>query len=173
MTSLDRLRRVFKLRRERFPSDQRILDIGCGDHKRGTLGIDIEPGPEVDLLADGLNLPFADDSFDGVVCYHLVEHLDSKAFSLLMAQCKRVLKPDGRMHLLVDRDESFEALMAKDPTHFERYSPEFIRERFEFWFHTDLFQTHNLLGNVHNHPLRWPLLLGKATKVYAEGRPRK
>lgn len=169
---LDRLRRALTLRRERFPDDQRILDIGVGDHKRGTVGLDIEPGPEVDVVADAVNMPFAEGSFDAVVCYHLVEHLDSKAFSLLMAQIRHVLKPGGRLHLLVDRDESWEALKAKDPTHFERYSPEYIRHRVEFGFDIDVFQTHNLLGNVHNHPLRWPLLLGKATKVYAEGTPR-
>lgn len=169
---IDHLRRLMMLRRERFPTDERILDIGCGDYKRGTIGLDISPGPSVDVVADALNMPFSDDSFDAIICYHLVEHLDAKGFSLLVAQSRRVLKPAGRLYLLVDRDESIEKLLSKDPTHIERYSPEYIRERVAFGFHIDVFQTHNLLGNVHNHPLRWPLLLGKGTKVYIEGTPR-
>lgn len=172
--NLDHIRRALTLRRERFAKNgQRVLDVGVGDHKRGNVGLDIVPGPEVDVVADATQMPFPENSFDAVICYHLVEHLDTKAFALLMANCKYVLKPEGRMHLLVDRDESFEALMAKDPTHFERYSPQFIEDRFRFYFEPDVFQTHNLIGNVHNHPLRWPLLLSKATKVYAEGTPRR
>jgi SAM-dependent methyltransferase len=49
--------------------------------------------PDVDYNMDLTAMTFADDSFDAVICSHVLEHIpdDEKA----MAEIRRVLKPDG------------------------------------------------------------------------------
>lgn len=49
--------------------------------------------PLADVKADICNLPFADDSFDVILCNHVLEHIpdDTKA----MQELYRVLKPSG------------------------------------------------------------------------------
>lgn len=56
-----------------------------------------------DVRADLQNLPFADDSFDVVICNHVLEHVDDDAAA--MAEIRRVLAPDGWAILMhpVDR----------------------------------------------------------------------
>ena len=169
MSSLvDRARRSTTLRKEVFRRGD-VLDIGCGDYCRGSLAVDIAPADGADLLTDGTRLPFRDASFDGVVSYHVIEHLRRPAVECLLDEIARVLRPGGRAHLLVDRDRSRAALLVKDPTHVERYDPGEIRDIVSARFEIDVFQTHNLVGNVHNHPLSWWRLLGERTKVYVEG----
>ncbi len=63
--------------------------IGCEEY----IGIDIVPGPKVDIVMDAHNLEFEDNSFDLVLCMNMLEH-DSdihKTFS----EAYRVLKPGG------------------------------------------------------------------------------
>lgn len=57
------------------------------------VGIDLAPGPFVGIRADLTDLPFEDRSFDGVVCVHVLEHVeeDGRALSNLY----RVLRPGG------------------------------------------------------------------------------
>lgn len=68
------------------------LDVGCGEHKRGNIGVDCRKVAGVDYVVD-LNkelLPFADGSFETVVSYHLVEHL--KFPELTIKEMVRVAK---------------------------------------------------------------------------------
>ena len=58
------------------------------------VGVDIKnAGPHVTTLGNLLDLPFADGSFDAVICIHVLEHIpnDAKALSEMF----RVLKPGG------------------------------------------------------------------------------
>lgn len=69
--------------------------------------------PRAMVHADITDIPFADDSFDVILCSHVLEHVvdDRKA----MRELRRVLKPDGWALVLVPissrRDQTFE-----DPT---------------------------------------------------------
>lgn len=89
----------------------KILIIGCGsqddmgiiNENCEGVGIDIseeairkskEKYPQFEYwVADATNLPFATDSFEGVVCSEVIEHIpeDKKVY----AEVKRVLKDDG------------------------------------------------------------------------------
>lgn len=167
MSAVDTLRRAATLRKEVFRKGD-VLDIGCGDRKRGSVGVDIDTRAAADVLADGTALPFASKTFDAVVCYHVIEHLRPGDIVDLLAEIRRVLREGGRAHLLVDRDVSRQRLLEKDATHVDRYPPEAIREAVASELDIDVFQTHNLVGNIHNHPLRWWRLLDRGTKVYVE-----
>ena len=96
-----------------FPSNSSILDIGCGNGKylnyRNDLfmkGIDISAnlvkicnnkGFDV-IKASMTNIPFPDNSFDGIICiasyHHLDNDLDRKK---TLNEIYRILKDDGRV----------------------------------------------------------------------------
>lgn len=57
------------------------------------IGVDARPGPNVDYAADAERLPFADASFDTVVCCELLEHVRNPL--AVIAEIVRVLRPGG------------------------------------------------------------------------------
>ncbi|MQL52258.1 methyltransferase domain-containing protein [Desulfofundulus thermobenzoicus] len=74
----------------------KILDLGCGPNKLpGAIGVDIRPGPVVDVVHD-LNVypwPFADNEFDLVYASHVLEHLDDVVRAV--EEIHRITKPGG------------------------------------------------------------------------------
>jgi len=85
----------------------RILVIGGGWRSEGVEGIarldgielietDVYPGPNVDLLADGLRLPIGDGAVDGVISQWVIEHVADPW--RLVAETARVLKPSGLVY---------------------------------------------------------------------------
>jgi ubiquinone/menaquinone biosynthesis C-methylase UbiE len=58
--------------------------------------------PLADVKADICNLPFADNSYDVILCNHVLEHIpnDTKA----MQELYRVLKPNGMAILQIPQD---------------------------------------------------------------------
>ena len=103
-----------------------VLDVGCsrGDPDlpslykgRGVIGADLDLlGLRANDLAQGCVmapmdvLPFADDSFDVVVCKWVVEHLEEPAGAF--RECARVLKPGGSIAILTPNFWSFFTLIS-------------------------------------------------------------
>lgn len=82
-----------------------VIDNYLADHFNKVVGIDIDE-PAIShaqatyqrdnlefRLADALNLPFADNSFDVVVCSHVYEHVPDP--DKMFREIRRVLKKDG------------------------------------------------------------------------------
>jgi SAM-dependent methyltransferase len=69
--------------------------------------------PAVDIRIDIINIPYPDNTFDVILCSHVLEHVpdDRKAMSELF----RVLKPGGWAHLQVPIDTSQQQTF-EDPT---------------------------------------------------------
>lgn len=78
-----------------------LLDVGCGLQPYRDLfcgvsryvALERSCLPGVDLVADALRLPFADASFDAVLCNQVLEHVSEPA--ALVGELARVLRPGG------------------------------------------------------------------------------
>ena len=109
-------------------------------------GSDLDPGRyrHIDGFqsADLTATPFADNSFDIVICSHVLEHIpdDRKAFSELF----RILKPGGHALLLVPLAHDGKGL-DEDPTISD---PAEQDRRFGQWDHVRIYDTESFLGRM-------------------------
>ena len=98
------------LRAALAPVMGRVLDVGCGTQPylpwfkstspSTVVGIDIEPGPCVDVvIKEAQPWPFAEGSFDMVLCTQVLEHASDVAF--VLAEIHRVLAPGGLLVITV------------------------------------------------------------------------
>jgi ubiquinone/menaquinone biosynthesis C-methylase UbiE len=108
---------AFKLHEElHLQPENRLLDVGCGSgallqllaskvaFRRPPVGLDLSASM-LDLAQErrtiqllrgaGTQLPFAGDSFDVVLCSHVVKHLDDASLLHLLGEIRRVLSHGG------------------------------------------------------------------------------
>jgi SAM-dependent methyltransferase len=91
----------------------RVLDVGCGASPYRELlpadaiyvGVDTRRQPQAAMQASADALPFADGSFDGIMCTEMIEHLPRPW--LMVAELGRVLRPGGRLYLTAPFDWHF------------------------------------------------------------------
>jgi len=87
-----------------------VLDLACGTgrlSKYANYGIDASPNmievarskfPNKNFLvgvADKISLE--DSSVDTIICFHFFMHLNQSKFDLVLKECHRILKPNGRI----------------------------------------------------------------------------
>lgn len=80
-----------------------VLDIGCGKQKvhPRCLGVDAyEDYPTVNLQAYMWDLPFADNTVDGILCMSALEHVSKFQVMPTLAEFERVLKPGAQFIIL-------------------------------------------------------------------------
>lgn len=63
--------------------------------------MDLEAQPTVGVVADAKRLPFADETFDGVQSFHVMEHLHPWDFEEALREAYRVLAEDGLLAFVV------------------------------------------------------------------------
>jgi SAM-dependent methyltransferase len=86
---------------EYIPPGTRALELGCGAAfsqffiAQPIALSDVEHRPWVDRVEDALNLDIPDDSFDVIICSHMIHHL-AKPLQFF-ERVSRVLKPGGRL----------------------------------------------------------------------------
>jgi ubiquinone/menaquinone biosynthesis C-methylase UbiE len=123
---------LYKKRWEHF-NGKLFLDIGYGagyfirtaPSNAKVYGIDIDLDALRNysrncLLANAMNLPFRDSTFDGVHCAHLIEHLEHP--EELVKEIWRVLKPEGLLMLLTPDIERYKFRFYVDPTHIRPFT---------------------------------------------------
>jgi SAM-dependent methyltransferase len=81
------------------PSGALVLEIGSGNRRLHPeiVNVDIYPWETVDVLADAHDLPFADNSVDGIIFAWVLEHMKDPV--LVANGILRVLKPGGVLYL--------------------------------------------------------------------------
>lgn len=124
----------------------KILDIGCGPgahtkyfYKKGfdVIGIDLsenfikiatENNPKVKFFKmDMRKLEFKDDTFDGIWCMATFFHVSKREAKSTLSGFKRVLKPNGLMHISVK--EGVGEKLIKSPEFGEMRFYAFYREK--------------------------------------------
>lgn len=101
--------------------------------------------PIVDVKADILDLPFADESFDVVFCNHVLEHIvdDHKAMSELF----RVMKPGGwgifQVPMKNSLEQTYEDFNITDPKERQKHFGQYDHVR---WYGMDYFDRLRKVG---------------------------
>jgi SAM-dependent methyltransferase len=84
----------------------KLLDFGCGSkpyeklfkNSNNYVGVEVSGNKEnlkSDIYYDGITLPFADNTFDSILCTEVFEHVEQ--LDDVIIELYRVLKPGGRM----------------------------------------------------------------------------
>ncbi len=136
------------------PTDQTIVDIGCGEgitlekiHRlfpeRKVIGIDTLP-ENVDICkrhgcravqGDVYNLPFLSRSVNFVLFMEVIEHLEHPETAI--QEIRRILVPDGRLVIVFPNDRVFKIARiltlrfreaAYDPGHVRQWTPHDTRD---------------------------------------------
>ena len=131
-----------------FRDCQQVLDLGCGtgpflENLRAVgiqgVGVDADSLAAEQAAASGLRVIRSDvlqflkdsnDSFDGVFCSHLVEHLPFDALVELVEGIARCLSPEGVLVMAFPNPESLDMQLFHfwvDPQHVRFYHPRLIR----------------------------------------------
>lgn len=92
-----------------------LLNIGCGQkHLPGFINMDIAE-PYDRKLDARRGLPFPDESVDGIYSEHFFEHLTQAEGLRFLRECRRVLKPAGRIRIAMpDLDELIQRYVSED-----------------------------------------------------------
>lgn len=96
-------------------ADGWVLDLGSGGRDKyhdNVIQLDIFNFPNVEVVAVGEFLPFKDNTFDGVICQAVFEHLQYP--QVVVMEIERVLKPGG----LVKVDTAFLHPLHGYPQHY-------------------------------------------------------
>lgn len=87
----------------------RVLNIGSGaeaSRKMPAINIDASREGRPEVVAEAQQLPFADNSFSVVRASHVLEHIPQNEILSTLQEWRRVLHPDGVLHIAVPRCRS-------------------------------------------------------------------
>lgn len=76
-----------------------ILDVGCGENKKGNIGVDLRRSKFVDVIADARMLPFKSEAFDKVYSAALIEHFSHRHVRKVLVEWTRILKKEGYLEI--------------------------------------------------------------------------
>jgi SAM-dependent methyltransferase len=107
------------------PGQERMIDLREFFPGKEYCGIDIRPGPGVDLVADVERLPLEDESVGTVIALSTFEHV--RKFWRGFEEVRRVLRPDGA--LLVSCP--FNVMIHNHPSDYWRFTPEALEVMLE------------------------------------------
>ncbi len=125
------------------------IDLGCGANKReGTIGIDIQPFPQVDYVLDieTQPLPFEDGSVEHVYSSHFLEHLSNP--DRVFLEINRVCADNAQLELWTPFAWSNSALVLGHKFFFaEDLYMHICAWHIDFW--TDVFHKRWILREFH------------------------
>jgi len=117
----------------KYASAEKTLEVGAyGNQAYGRFftnktGLDIRPGPGVDVVGSVYDLPFEDNEFDIVLCMVVMEHLEDPQRAI--KEMKRVLKVGGKVLVSVP----FMFPMHDTPGDYWRFTKYGLKMLFKDW----------------------------------------
>src|SRR5210317_1722661 len=85
------------------------VDIGGSKHARPMGGkwkiCDISRGSDYPCNLNEEPLPFKNNSVDNIFCSHTLEHVEPKRIPVVLSEMKRVLKPGGKVRIVIPNAE--------------------------------------------------------------------
>lgn len=117
VSCLDKPKKVLEVGSRQAVNQNELADLRNLFNSGKFIGIDMQAGPGVDLVASAENIPFPDKTFDIVFCLETLEHADKPW--LICAEIERVLKPNGVA--IVSSQQNFPIHM--HPSDYFRYTP--------------------------------------------------
>src|SRR5215831_10178505 len=88
---------VLEIGSYQVPGQEHLADLRALFPGKPYTGLDMRPGPGVDLVGDAQNLPHADGSVGTVIAMSTLEHVPR--FWRAFDEARRVLRPDGALLL--------------------------------------------------------------------------
>ena len=118
------------------------LNLGSGPRgldRKDWINIDGFIDKEVHFVCDFTKrLPFADNTFDGIFCEHVLEHFDYTHGKQMMAECNRVLKKGGIVRIIVPNGETIMRSYFEEPgkiIDYKHCENKFAMEAVNTWFY--------------------------------------
>jgi len=98
------------------------IDVGCGKHKIGRYGIDLDPLSDANLFCDLLDIPIAGNTQDYIIACHCLEHTIHTIKAL--KEWHRLLKVGGVLAVAVPDGEDTDSrwLGDSDGKHVQLFS---------------------------------------------------
>ena len=97
------------------------LNIGSGPKKReGWVNVDISKKYKPEVVASVLKLPFKSSSVDEIFTQHMLEHIQD--FEAAMREMHRVLKPGGKLTIIVPAATAVSGRIPQHYHYFNSYS---------------------------------------------------
>lgn len=98
-----------------------ILNVGCGQTRlENSIGIDFDPQSRADVIhdLDQYPWPFADTSFERIICWHVLEHLRNPQQA--MGEIHRLARPHALVEIATPHYSSPDSW--GDMTHYMHFS---------------------------------------------------
>lgn len=123
-------------------SEKKFLNLGSGPRgivDSSWVNIDGFMDKNVHYCCDfNKPLPFADNTFDGIFCEHVLEHFDYNNGRKLLQECLRILKKGGAIRIVVPDGEKFMKAYFEQPDFIVKYKhceTGFAMEAVNAWFY--------------------------------------
>lgn len=122
---------------------ERVLNLGSGAKvEDGLINFDVTAAFNPDVQGTARSLPFKDGSFDAIVAYHVLEHIERRDLIPVMNECWRVLREGGEIRIELPLFPSEKAM--SDPTHVSF----FTAVTFDYFMLNGHFEDHRVMYGI-------------------------
>ena len=118
--------------RRLLPKSGLILDLGCGTGRykhdfNSIIGVDVSMKMckkskihQYDVIqADGCHMPFQNETFDGIICHQVIEHISDHL--LFLKEIRRILKRNGVLIISTVRNSRYRKNRPLSEDHVREY----------------------------------------------------